>query len=255
MALVVLLRVERPHGRVGEPTVVEAPRGALEGGLISQEGDRQRILDEGLAELGDDLRRRVEAVEHAHEGRVDVIGAPCARRGGVPGEAEQMVPLVLGEAHPARDGREHLLGGLWPALLLEAAVVVRRHARERRDLLAAQATGAPARALHEPDVLGLQRLAAAAEEVRELRPVPCPDYARARPLQPGTADPRLGAHPGTADPGIDAPLSRPRVAAHHRSMTTTPRTVRDPSALSRRTAPGDPPDALPAAHDSSPASD
>jgi hypothetical protein len=60
---------------------------------------------------------------------------------------------------------------LRPALLLEPAVVVGGHARQRGDFLTAQAARAPARPGHEPDVLGLQRFAPSTQEIGELDPV------------------------------------------------------------------------------------
>ena len=73
---------------------------------------------------------------------------------------------------PRADRGEHLLARVRAALLLDAAVVVGGHPGQGGDLLAAQPAGAAARATRHPDVLGLQRLAAGAEEVGELRAVP-----------------------------------------------------------------------------------
>jgi hypothetical protein len=54
-----------------------------------------------------------------------VVGATDSGRGGVTGEAEEVIALVEREPKAASDCGNHLLGGLRPTLLLEAGVVVR----------------------------------------------------------------------------------------------------------------------------------
>jgi len=110
-------------------------------------------------------------VEDAHHPRVDMVAAQHPLRRGVPGEPEQVVTFLKGEVQTAGDRGEHLLGRVRSALLLDPAVVVGGHTAQRRDLLAAQPARAPAGAAGKPDVLGLQGLAARAEEVSQLCPV------------------------------------------------------------------------------------
>ena len=79
------------------------------------------------------------------QSRARVVCAKPARWGRVPGEREQVVALVLGEPQRAGERGGRLFG--WPraAPLLEARVEVRRHVRERSDLLAAQSASAAPR--------------------------------------------------------------------------------------------------------------
>ena len=79
-----------------------------------------------------------------------------------------MVALVGREAkRPSKRG-EHLLRRLGPATLLEAGVVVGRHAGELGDLAAAQPGDPPARPGAQSDVFGTQVLTPVAKEVGEL---------------------------------------------------------------------------------------
>jgi hypothetical protein len=123
-------------------------------------------------------------------------------RGGVPAEAEQVVPLVQAQVQPAGDRGEHLLGGVRATLLLDPAVIVGRHVAQRGDLLAAQATGAPARATGQSDILGLERLPPGAQEVGKLGAVH-------PPILPTPAEPRKElVIPGPPVPGqAEAPAS------------------------------------------------
>ena len=142
-------------------------------GLVAEERHRERGLHQGLACAGDDHRGRVrEPVEDPHEPGVDVVGAPRPAWRRVAAELEQVVAFVERQPQPAGQRGEHLLARVRAALLLDAAVVVGGHPGQGGDLLAAQPAGAPARAARHPDVLGLERLAAGAEEVGELRAVP-----------------------------------------------------------------------------------
>ena len=175
--------------------IPQVPRRAGVAGLIADQGDGQVVLHERHAEVGHHLGGRVEPVEHAHQRRVDVLGPPRPRGRRLAGQAEQVVALVQAEPQPARERREHLLGRLRAALLLEPRVVVGRHVREQRHLLAAQALGAAPFAGAEPDVLGLQRLAAAAQEVGQLRTIHHRlQYRGPRIADPGIVNPMLKHH-------------------------------------------------------------
>ena len=176
---VVLGRVERPGGGVGEPAVADAARRAGVAGRVTGEGDPQRGLAQRLAQLGDDLGGGVgEAVEDAQQAGADVLAGRAPRRRVVPGEPEQVVALVEREVQSLRDRGDHLLRGLRPALPLEARVVVGRHVAQRGDLLAPQPARPAALSARQADVLGLQRLAAPPQERRQPDPV---DH-RYRPL-------------------------------------------------------------------------
>ena len=165
--------------RVGEPAVDHAAGEPGEPGLVAEQGHRQPGLQQGLGQLGDHLRRRVvQPVEHPHQARVDVVGAQRPLRRVVPGDPEQVVALVQRQPQPAGHGGQHLLRRLRAAPLLQPAVVVGGHAAQRRDLLPAQPAGAPARAAGQPDVLGLQGLAAGAQEVGQLGSVHDREYRR-----------------------------------------------------------------------------
>jgi hypothetical protein len=84
----------------------------------------------------------------------------------MPGQLEEVVALVAGQPQRPGERAEHLLARLRTALLLKPRVVVGRHHGQRRDILAPQARGAAAGRRRNPDVGGLKRLAAAAQEVR-----------------------------------------------------------------------------------------
>src|SRR3712207_1095762 len=85
------------------------------------------------------------------------------------------------------DRGDHLPRRLGPPLPLDSRVIVGRHVARRGDLLASEPAGPPARPTHESDVLGLQRLPAAPEELRQSGPVdhglppsPCPSRSYRR---------------------------------------------------------------------------
>ncbi|GEP48062.1 hypothetical protein MSA03_15700 [Microbacterium saccharophilum] len=86
----------------------------------------------------------------------------------VTGQSEQVVSLRGVEAERPSQRREHLGGRLRSTPLLEPVEVVGRHRRELRDLLAPQTRRPAPRTAGEPDILRLQCVAAAAEELREL---------------------------------------------------------------------------------------
>ena len=140
-------------------------------------------LAQRLAELGDHLGRGVlEPVEDAQHAGADVLARSAARRRLVPGQAVEVVALGQRQVQPLRDGGDHLLRGVRPALPLEPGVVVGRHVAQRRDLLTAQPAGPAALTAGEADVLGLQGLAAQAEELREPGPVDHHETFLPRPL-------------------------------------------------------------------------
>jgi hypothetical protein len=84
------------------------------------------------------------------------------------GQPEHMVALVRRHPQPRGYGREHLHRRDRPTLLLDPAVVIGRHARQRGDLLTAQPAGPPPRPARQAHVLGLQRLLARAQQIGEL---------------------------------------------------------------------------------------
>lgn len=69
--------------------------------------------------------------------------------------------------HP-RDRVEHLVGDVADALLLQADVVLRAHAREQRDLLAPQPADPPPPVRREADVLGPDPGPARAQEPSQI---------------------------------------------------------------------------------------
>jgi hypothetical protein len=70
-----------------------------------------------------------------------VVGGPA--RGGVPGQPEQVVAFLEGQAQPAGERAEDLLGRVRTARLLKPAVVVDRHVGEHGDFLTAQSIRTP----------------------------------------------------------------------------------------------------------------
>ncbi len=144
-----------------------------------------------------------------------LVGADRARRRRRGRRGAKRWSRSSGVSRSARaSAADRLLRGPRAAPLLEPRVEVGRHVRERGDLLAAQARrrgGAPRR---EADVVGLQRLAAAAQEVGEAVAVHVPSMRSARRRYPGTACPwirralvnRAGAdHPVTHDHATTLP--------------------------------------------------
>ena len=127
----------------------------------------------------------------------DVVAAQRPRRRRVAGEPEQVVALIEREPQAAGDRGEHLLRRLRTAALLEPAVVVDRHVAESGDLLAAQTRGAAPRAAPQADILRLQRLAATAEEVRQLCSVHDPSLRDRVSPQQGIRGPSSGRRRGS----------------------------------------------------------
>ena len=127
-------------------------------------------------------------VEDPQQRRADVVGADAAGGRLVAGEVEEVVALVEGQAQRPRQRRDRRLRGSRAAPLLDPRVEVGRHVGELGDLLAAQAGGAAAAPGGQADVVGLQRFAAAAEEVGEVFAVhqssmrPRPRRSQGRPV-------------------------------------------------------------------------
>ena len=185
-------RARRPgDGRgcgVGEPPVADAarrtPRSASRHRASATPGGVWRSVSPSSVTIS---RGGVgEAVEDAqHPGAMcSLRGAAhrrlCARRAGRGGRARR------GQVQPLGDRGDHLLRRLRARALLESRVVVGRHVAQRRDLLAAEAGRSAAAGRGQAHVLGLQGLAAAAEELGQLRSVHGPRSAR---VEPGTDDP------------------------------------------------------------------
>ena len=156
----------------------------------------------------------VELAEDPQQRGGRVVGPERARRRGVAGEAVEVVALVGREAQRAGQRGGRRLRRPVAAALLQPRVEVGRHVRQPRDLLAAQAAGPAPLPGRQPDVVGGERRAAAAQEVRERVLVH-------RPHDATTA----AAHPGTACPPTSPPLLRAAAArATWMDMTsTTPR--------------------------------
>ncbi len=181
----VLLRVVRPLLRVGEPAVVGTARQPFVAGLVAEQCHRERVLGQGVTDVGHHQSRGVHTVQHTHQGRADVVGPLEAGRSAVARETEEMVPLVQGETQRAGERGGHLLGGLRAAPLFKARVVVGGHAGEPGHLFAAQSRRAPAWTAGQTDILGAQRLTPPPQEVRQFRSVHAPMMAAARPAIQG----------------------------------------------------------------------
>jgi len=152
---------------IGEPAKEIAARETGVPHLGTEQRDGEPVLHDGLGQVGEDHRGSVlEPVEHPEQGWADMVRGAQPRRCGVAGQPEQVIALVEGEPQGPRDRAEHLLRRLRAALLLQPRVVIRRHAGQRGDLLAAQAQSATAYPGAEPEVARLQALTALAQEVR-----------------------------------------------------------------------------------------
>ena len=197
----VLLGMDPALGRLGEPPVDEAAPQPGMPRLHAHERLGQRVLGERHAQVGGDLRRACELLEHAQQLRAGVVGPAGAYRRGVPSELEQVVALVRREAQRPRQRGDGLLGRPGAAALLQAGVEVGRHVRERGDLLAAQAAG---RRRRRP--AGRPTSPGSRASRRRLR-------KSARPSRSMCLEDRGGParYPGTACPWIRRPLVAPRV--------------------------------------------
>jgi NAD(P)-dependent dehydrogenase (short-subunit alcohol dehydrogenase family) len=221
--LMVCLRKAAALLGIGEPAVDDAALGTGMPGLHAEQRLGERVLPERHAKVGDDLRRRVEHVEHAYQGRAHVVRPVTTRRGHVPSEPEEVVALILCESQRASDRGDGLLGGPRPSPLLESGVEVGRHVRQRGDLLASQSGRAPSPPLRETEVLRPQRLAAAAEKVGEaltihLRSIGHIPSASQGSVLPGYLDlwclrqRRLSMTPNTDREGSSLMTTSPRIA-------------------------------------------
>jgi aryl-alcohol dehydrogenase-like predicted oxidoreductase len=169
--------------RVGEPApqrvAIEAPVPSV----VAVEGDRDGVLDECLAEVGDDHRRAVgEVVENVQQDGADVGVASVRRRRGPTGEVVEVIAFVVGEPQRPRQRGQHLGRWLRAARLLEARHVVGRQRGELGHLLAAEARRASALARGQP-------LATPAQEVGELVTVHTVSVPAPSVTHPGTAAP------------------------------------------------------------------
>ena len=183
------------------------------------------------------------------------LGRAAGRRV-VPGEAEQVVALVERQVQALRDRGDHLLRRLRPALPLEPGVVVGRHVAQRGDLLAPQPAGAAALPARQPDVLGLQRLPAAAQELRQPGSIDHHASSSGRPCRTAHAahatdrrsvadrqridGPWIAGRPATVDERrTDRPRGAPMPRKHHRHHRPRPhRQARRRHRRQRRHRPG-----------------
>ncbi len=152
---VVRLRMQPPRLRLGEPPVHEAGPRAPEPGLVPEQGHRERVLDEGDVQIGDDLRRRrrhpLQQVQHPG---MHVRDGPRVRRHRPVGQVVQMVALVGRQPQRPGQRRDHLLGRLRPGAPLQLVVVVHGRPGELGDLVPPQ-PGHPAPGpRREPHVAG-----------------------------------------------------------------------------------------------------
>lgn len=137
--------------------------------MVAREQGGRPVLSEDLAQVGQDRGGGVaEQIDHAHQPGAGQPGDPFGGRRLVTGQVEQVVALVLRQSQRTRQGAQELDRWLTAAALFQAYDVIRRHAREHRHLLPAQAAGAAAGACGDARFLGTDRLAAAAQEVGEL---------------------------------------------------------------------------------------
>jgi len=108
---VVVLGVDAACLSIGEPPVDNASCLAPVVRRVPEQRPGQPGLHQDLAQFGDDLRRRViEAIEHPHHPRADVVGTQPHRRI-VTRQAKQIITLVEGEAKAASDCHQHLVRG------------------------------------------------------------------------------------------------------------------------------------------------
>jgi uncharacterized oxidoreductase len=162
-------------GGVSEPAVDGTAGQTGVSGVITEEGDGESVLHQGLAEAGEDQRRGVvEPVEHPLQRWGDVGVERATLRRSVAGKPEEMVAFVDAQPESTSQRGKHLRRGLRPACLLESDVVVRRHGGQRCHLFAAKSAGTSTRSATEPDVLGVQVVATAVQEIGELGTVHAP---------------------------------------------------------------------------------
>lgn len=139
-----------------------------------------------------------QPVDDAVHARRDVPRHLAAAGRGDAGDPVQVVALVLGEAERAGEGAEHLGRRVQRPALLEAHDVVDADARERGELLAAEASGAAVGSRGQAHVGGLHALAPGAEHAREfghdliLRPPPPGSLVPVVPLSAGAWATRPG---------------------------------------------------------------
>nr|BFF26351.1 hypothetical protein GCM10025732_43160 [Glycomyces mayteni] len=102
LAVAVVGGVLLAFGRAGEPAVRVVAVEPGERGAVAEQGLREVVLDEGLAEVREDQRGCVlEPVEDAQERGGDVRAVADAGGEAVPGRAEQVVALLVGQAQGA----------------------------------------------------------------------------------------------------------------------------------------------------------
>ena len=176
--------IEPSHGSVTRPKKV---------GILRQDQfsfDKFRVIDTvimGNSPLWKALEERDALYAKPHDSitekegmRLGELEGIVGEEGGYTAEADAAVLLdglgVESALHERRMGElqggqkvrvllAQAFFGSPPALLLDPAVVVGRHAGQHRDLLAAQPAGTTPGTAGKPDVLRLQRLAARPQEV------------------------------------------------------------------------------------------
>jgi hypothetical protein len=158
--------------RVGEPPVGHAPGRTGDGRGVPGEGDPETGLPQRLTEFRDDLGGAVgEPVEDAQQPGTDVLAGRSSRRRVMSGQPEQMVAFVQREMQTLGDGGDQAFRGERPAFLLEPAVVVGGDVTESSDFFAAKPCGPPPLPAGKTDVLGLQQLPTATQELGKARSI------------------------------------------------------------------------------------
>ena len=147
-----------------------------------------RLVERDQVETGvEDARREgLELVDQRLHGRAELRALVGDGRRCHAGEREQVRALVPVELQRSRDRVEHLGGRIDVAALLEPRVPRDADTCELCDLLATQARGAPSPRQPQPDVLGPDTLAPAAEER--------PELAAARIAAVSLREEKLGRH-------------------------------------------------------------
>ncbi|GAA3009769.1 hypothetical protein GCM10020229_21750 [Kitasatospora albolonga] len=170
--VVLVGRVGGPDGGVGEPAPDHVPLVLPDRADGAEEGAGHVVLGQHVTQVAEQLGRGLlELVEQVEQPGLDEGAVLAPGRRPLAGQQVEVVALVL--AQPQRPGQrgEDLRRGLRAAGLFQPDVVVGGHPGELDDLLAPQPGGAAPGAGRQADVLRVDPLTAAAEEVGEFAAV------------------------------------------------------------------------------------